>query len=165
MPSHADQLLRLQCCSWWLPQPASRSIKCGNNKLFKRSLRTLKLNDSKAHLLLVPQKNLKVHTAIGAGLPGTFTAHGSPARNEGRPSTRTLIPGNIKSAPPMMNRETSPPFSIKAGKSSGTFHRAKTAMVKQAIKSKKKKKKVNYSADTRKEHSTHFINFTPNTTF
>lgn len=65
---------------------------------------------------------------MGAGLPGTFTAHVSPARNEGRPSTGTLIPGNIKSAPPMMNRETSPPFSMKTGKSSGTFHRANTAM-------------------------------------
>lgn len=54
-------------------------------------------------------------------------AHGSPAENEGRPSGGTLIPGNIKSAPPMTNRETSPPFSIKEGNSSGTVQRAKTA--------------------------------------
>lgn len=84
-------------------------------------------------------------TAIGAGFPGTFTAHVSPARNEGKPSAGTLIPGNIKSAPPMINLETSPPFSMKAGKSSGTFQRAKTAMVKQqAIKSSKN---IKYSAD------------------
>lgn len=63
---------------------------------------------------------------MGAGFPGTFTAHGSPAKNEGRPSPGTLIPGNIKSAPPMTNRETSPPFRIKEGNSSGTFQRAKT---------------------------------------
>lgn len=66
-------------------------------------------------------------TAIGAGLPGTFIAHGSPDKNDGRPSNGMLIPGNIKSAPPITNRETSPPFSIKDGSRSGTFHRAKTA--------------------------------------
>jgi hypothetical protein len=75
----------------------------------------------------------KMLTAIGAGFPGTFTAHGSPARNEGKPSAGTLIPGNIKSAPPMRNRETSPPFSMKVGKSSGTFQRAKTASSKTSI--------------------------------
>lgn len=63
-------------------------------------------------------------------MPGTFTAHGCPDKNDGKPSAGTLIPGNIKSAPPMTNRETSPPFSIKHGRSSGTFHRAKTAQRK-----------------------------------
>ena len=63
-------------------------------------------------------------TAIGAGFPGTFTAHGSPEANDGSPSGGILMPGNIKSAPPITNRETSPPFSIKAGKSSGAFQRA-----------------------------------------
>lgn len=70
-------------------------------------------------------------TAIGTGLPGTFTAHGSPDKNDGKPSEGTQIPGNIKSAPPMTNRETSPPFSIKHGKSSGTFHRVNTAQIKR----------------------------------
>lgn len=66
-------------------------------------------------------------TAIGAALPGTFTAHVSPDEKEGRPSSGMLIPGNIKSAPPMTNLETSPPLSIKEGNNSGTFQRAKTA--------------------------------------
>lgn len=70
-------------------------------------------------------------TAIGTELPGTFTAHGSPDKNDGKPSEGTQIPGNIKSAPPMTNRETSPPFSIKHGKSSGTFHRVNTAQIKK----------------------------------
>lgn len=64
------------------------------------------------------------HTAIGAGLPGTLTAQGSPSANEGSPSAGRLIPGNIRSAPPMTKRETSAPFRMKAGKSSGTFQRA-----------------------------------------
>lgn len=81
-------------------------------------------------------------TAIGAGLPGTFTAHGSPDKNDGKPSAGTLIPGNIKSAPPMTNRETSPPFSIKNGSSSGTFHRAKTA---QRRSDKNKNSNIKYA--------------------
>lgn len=63
-------------------------------------------------------------TAIGAGLPGTLTVHISPAANDGRPSGGTLIPGNIKSAPPMIKRETSPPLSRKAGTISGNLQRA-----------------------------------------
>lgn len=54
-------------------------------------------------------------TAIGAGLPGTLTDHGWPAWKEGNPSGGTLIPGNIRSAPPRMKCETSPPLSVKAG--------------------------------------------------
>lgn len=65
---------------------------------------------------------------MGAGFPGTFTAQVSPAVKEGRPSAGMLIPGNIKSAPPMIYWETSPPFSMKEGKSSGTFQSAKTEM-------------------------------------
>jgi len=61
---------------------------------------------------------------MGAGFSGTFTAHVSPAANDGRPSGGTSIPGNIKSAPPITYRETSPPLSMKAGSSSGTIHRA-----------------------------------------
>lgn len=70
-------------------------------------------------------------TAIGAGFPGTVTAHISPAKNEGRPSAGMLIPGNIRSAPPMINWETPPPFSTNAGKSPGTFQRAYTARNKK----------------------------------
>jgi len=69
-------------------------------------------------------KQCMLHTAMGAGFPGTLTAQGSPARNEGRPSGGTVMPGNIKSAPPITNRDTSPPLSTNAGKSSGTIHSA-----------------------------------------
>jgi hypothetical protein len=48
----------------------------------------------------VPSNSEKL-TAIGAGLPGTITDHGWPASNEGNPSGGMLIPGNIRSAPPI----------------------------------------------------------------
>jgi hypothetical protein len=63
-------------------------------------------------------------TAIAAGLPGTFTAHGWPASKDGNPSGGMLIPGNIRSAPPITKRETSPPLSVKAGNRWGTFQSA-----------------------------------------
>lgn len=108
-------------------------------------------------------KNAMPHrlTAIGAGLPGTFTAHGSPDKNDGKPSAGMLIPGNIKSAPPMTNRETSPPFNIKHGRSSGTFHSAKTAQRKSnpSQTSKQKKMKTQNIMSAQNKRISHYLEF------